>query len=87
MVWKKQITFHTENGPMTVRYFVLASASTSASMPPCYGLGIADEATSYTIPAFSPNKTETIRVAKLLARNLVTPTTFFEVLDDYLACR
>lgn len=85
MVWEKTITFRSENRDYCVHYFVLPPAPCPELPAPCYGLGLACADTSCTVTAFSPDKDETIRVARMLARNLVTPTSFYEIMDDYLA--
>lgn len=85
MVWEKTITFRGENRDYFVHYFVLPPTSSAELPTPCYGLGIACENIRCTVAAFSPDKEETIRMAQVLAQNLVTPTSFYEIMDDYLA--
>ncbi len=85
MVWEKTIILRGENRDYVVRYFVLPPAPSPGLPTPCYGLGLACENLRCTIAAFSPDKEETIRLAERLAQNQVTPTTFYEIMDDYLA--
>ncbi len=76
-----------ENSILQVRYFVTSPVSAAELSLPCYGIGISDGETTYTVPAFCPKETEAVQMAELLCRNQVTPVTFWDVLEDYLAVR
>ncbi len=85
MIWESAATISAEKQILHIRYFVLKPSSTNGV--PCYGIGISDGENTYKIHDFCIEKAEAVRVASLLCRMQVTPTTFFEVLDDYLATK
>jgi len=85
MIWESYATISTDKQILHIRYFVLAPSPSNEV--PCYGIGISDGENTHTVQNFCPDKTEAVRVATLLCRMQVTPTTFFEILDDYLATK
>ena len=87
MIWEKRIEVKTETGCIRLRYFVTPPQKENDLALLCYGIGVAGEGEHKEVAAFSPDREEAISLMKRLCRMRVTPTTFFEVLDDYLATR
>lgn len=85
MEWEKTLTFFGETRLLKVRYFVLPHATCNSLGTPCYGIGISEGDTSYTVPFFSPDRVFCVQTAEWLSRHLVTPTSFWEVMDDFLS--
>ena len=78
-------TIPLQSGALRVRYFVTSPVLAEELPHPCYGIGISDGNTTYIAPTFCPKEDEAVRMAKLLCRHQVTPVTFWDVLEDYLA--
>ncbi len=87
MIWESVMEVKTEKGCLCLRYFVSPPQCGEEILTPCYGIGIAGEGETCTVKAFSPDRDEVVSLMKRLCRMRVTPTTFLEVLDDYLAER
>ena len=70
---------------MHVTYFVIPAEKQEDLPSACFGLGISDGQSTHIVKAFSPSKEETVKAARMLCRCTVTPATFWDVLDTYLA--
>jgi hypothetical protein len=78
-----------ENNCCTIIYYVIIdelSNSTSGTELETYGVGITicESGESATIPNVTFNVTEILKLSELLANNLVTPATVYDVIEDWL---
>ena len=87
MIFETTAVLHTEKGEKEVRYFVTKPSLPQGLTVPSYGVGISDGEIQHIIPAFLPDKDETINLIKRISKGQVTPVTFRDVLEDYLAER
>ncbi len=87
MIWEARITISSSETPLEVYYFVSAPVLPPDTDIPCYGIGISAGGEAAYCTAFCPEKEEAIRVCSMLCQHQVTPVSFYEVLDDYLAAR
>ena len=87
MIFETSATLHTEKGEKEVRYFVTKPVLPEDCTVPCYGVGISDGETKHFISALLPDKEETVNLIKRICKGQVTPVTFREILEDYLAER
>ena len=85
MIWKSEIEIETENEPLRLTYFVSAPIKTPLLSAPCFGIGVSLGEETAKCTAFSPDKAEAIRVCRMLCKMQVTPVSFYEIMDDYLA--
>lgn len=87
MIWESSTSISSDKGIIRIQYFVLPPVPCGDQSVPCYGIGISDGLNTHTVKAFCPERKEAVRIAELLCRMQVTPTTFWEVIEDYLATR
>lgn len=85
MEWEQKVTFPGETRLLHVRYFVLPLASSDELSKPCYGIGVAEGKEVCTVRFFSPDRETAVRTARWLSTHRVTPVSFPEVMDDFLA--
>ncbi len=85
MIWEARAEVQAGQRSLGIRYFVTEPTYIKGSYVPCYGIGISDGETCHFVAAFCPGREEALDVARLLWRMEVTPVTFFDVLEDYLA--
>lgn len=83
MIWKAEKEMQTDVRKWKVQYFVDASDGASGG----YSIGIDDGESRRIARSFCVDREEAVRVAKILWRMGVTPVTFFDVVEDYLAMR
>ncbi|MBE7025609.1 MAG: hypothetical protein E7408_06110 [Ruminococcaceae bacterium] len=87
MILEFSTVIHTKREAKEIRYFVTEPTLPHDCTVPCYGIGISDGETAYSVAAFSPNKDETVHLAQRMMKMQVTPVTFFAILEDYLTER
>ncbi len=85
MEWEKSVWITGETRRLLVRYFMLPSQKSEELSLPCYGIGISDGEETYTVPFFSPDRKTALDTVLWLMHHRVTPVTFPEVMDDFLA--
>ncbi len=85
MLWESVIEITTEKGHLRLHYFVTPLHASPALGAEVCGIGISDMRETKTVKDFSPDAEGTVALMQKLCRLQVTPATFFEILDDYLA--